>query len=156
MATNLESAVRSAIAICDGFNLVLPANMIADIVSGVNVITVENPHSWQRGELLWQGMTIPVVGFEQIIHGQQARLRGSHIAVLRGTTDTDALPYYGLPTQAMPNEYELGSEAEMVQEVVKEGLNQISCAVRVRGVPCVIPEMAQIEEQIAADIKASA
>lgn len=150
-----ENSVRSIIAICDGFNLVLPANMVADIVSGVNVLPVEQPHSWQRGELVWQGMTIPVVGFEQILKGQQARLRGSHIAILRGTTDTGSLAYYGLPTQAMPNEYDIGSEAEMVEEPIKEGLNQIACAVRVRGVPCVIPEMAQIEEQIAADIKAS-
>ena len=150
-----ENSIRALIAICDGFNLVLPANMVADIASGVNVITVENPQSWQRGELNWQGMTIPVIGFEQILHNRQARLRGSHIAVLRGTADTDSLPYYGLPTQAMPNEYDLESEAELVQEAVKGELNQIACAVRVRGVPCVIPEIAQIEEQVAADIKAA-
>jgi len=150
-----ENSVRALIAICDGFNLILPADMSADIVSGVNVTTVENPQSWQRGVLTWQGMTIPVIGFEQIIRNQQARLRGSHIVVLRGTADTEVLPFYGLPTQAMPNEYELESEAEMVQEAIKEGLNQVATAVRVRGVPCIIPEIAQIEEQIAADIKAT-
>lgn len=150
-----ENSVRSIIAICDGFNLILPANMSADIVSGVNVVAVENPQSWQRGVLNWQGMIIPVIGFEQIIHNRQARLRGSHIAVLRGTVDTEVLPFYGLPTQAMPNEYELESEAEMVRETIKEGLNQVAVAVRVRGVPCIIPEISQIEEQIAADIKAA-
>ena len=150
-----ENSVRSIIAICDGFNLVLPANMSADTVSGVNVIAVDNPQSWQRGVLNWQGMTIPVIGFEQIIRNKQARLRGSHIAVLRGTADTETLPFYGLPTQAMPNEYELESETELVREAVKENLNQVAAAVRVRGVPCIIPEIAQIEEQVAADIKAA-
>lgn len=150
-----QSSVRSIIAICDGFNLILPANMVADIVSGVNVVAVDNPQTWQRGVLNWQGMTIPVIGFEQILGNRQARLRGSHIAVLRGTSDTESLPYYGLPTQAMPNEYEIESENEMVQETIKAELNQIAAAVRVRGVPCVIPEIAQIEEQIAADIKAA-
>lgn len=150
-----ENSVRALIAICDGFNLVLPANMSADIVSGVNVVAVDNPQSWQRGVLNWQGMTIPVIGFEQIIRNKQARLRGSHIAVLRGTADTEVLPFYGLPTQAMPNEYDLESEAEMVREAIKDDLNQVAAAVRVRGVPCIIPEIAQIEEQIAADIKAA-
>jgi len=150
-----ENSIRALIAICDGFNLILPGNMVADIVSGVNVITVENPHSWQRGELNWQGMTIPVVGFEQILNNRQARLRGSHIVVLRGSSNTGVLPYYGLPTQAMPNDYQIESEAEMVQEAPATELNQVACSVRVRGVPCVIPEIAQIEEQVAADIQAA-
>lgn len=150
-----ENSIKALIAICDGFNLVLPANMVADIVSGVSVVPVANPQSWQRGELSWQGLTIPVASFEHIICNKKARLRGSHIAVLRGTVDTDVLPYYGLPTQAMPSQHELQSEAEMIREVIKNGLNQIATAVRVRGVPCVIPEIEQIEEQLAADIKAA-
>ena len=150
-----ENSIRILIAICDGFNLVLPANMVADIVSGVNIVAVENPQSWQRGTLNWRDMTVPVVGFEQILNNRQARLRGSHIAVLRGIADTASLPYYGLPTQVMPNEYELESEAEIVQEAARGELHQIACAVRVRGVPCVIPEIARIEKQVAADIRAS-
>ena len=148
-----DPSIRSIIAICDGFNLILPANMVADMVSGVNLMRVENPKSWQRGELAWRGMKIPVAGFEEVIRGAQARLRGSHIGVLRGTADTQALPFYGLPVQAMPNQYELHSETEMTEEACGDSLKQIVVAARVRGVPCVIPEITRIEEQIAADIK---
>ena len=148
-----DQSIHAIIAICDGFNLILPANMVADVVSGVNLIAVENPNSWQRGELAWQGMNIPVAGFEEVVCGTQARLRGSHIVVLRGTTDTETLPFYGLPIQAMPNQYELHSEAEMLEEARDENLNQIAVAVRVRSVPCVIPDITRIEEKIAADIK---
>lgn len=151
-----ENSVRSIIGICDGFNLVLPSIMVADIVSGVNVTTVEHPHTWQRGELAWQGITIPVLSFEQILRNQNARLRGSHIVVIRGTSDPETLPFYGLPTQAMPNEYRLESRDELIEQIVPAGINQVAAAVRVRGVPCIIPEMAQIEEQVAADIKAAA
>ena len=148
-----EQPIKVIIGICDGFNLILPSEMIADIVSGVNVSAVEEPYSWQRGNLNWSGMTIPVLSFEQLLRNKTARLRGSHIVVIRGTSDTETLPFYGLPIQAMPNEYRLESSDELVEEEPAAGLNQIAAAVRVRGVPCVIPEIAYIEEQIASDLK---
>jgi hypothetical protein len=73
--------------------------------------------------------------------------------VIRGTSDTETLPFYGLPTQAMPSEYRLESGDEMVDEAVPERLTRVATAVRVRGVPCIIPEIADIEEQVAADLK---
>jgi|GEM_PF-788323 len=149
------SSIKAIIGICDGFNLILPSEMVADIVSGVNVSTVEAPHTWQRGNLNWNGMTIPVLSFEQLLRSKTARLRGSHIVVIRGTSDTETLPFYGLPTQAMPNEYNLESGDELVEEPASAGLNQVASAVRVRGVPCIIPKIAQIEEQVATDLKAT-
>lgn len=148
-----QDSVKVTIAICDGFNLILPSSMVADVVSGVSVINIDDPKNWQRGNLIWQGDTIPVVAFEQMIRDRKARLRGSHIAVLRGTTDTDVLPYYGLPTQAMPSEYVLETQEETISEIVNPELKLIASAARVRGVPCVIPEVVAIEEHIIADIK---
>ena len=148
-----EQPIKVIIGICDGFNLLLPSEMIADIVSGVNVSAVEEPYSWQRGNLNWSGMTIPVLSFEQLLRNKPARLRGSHIVVIRGTSDTETLPFYGLPIQAMPNEYRLESSDELVEEEPAAGLSQVAVAVRVRGVPCIIPEIAHIEEQIASDLK---
>jgi hypothetical protein len=40
----------------------------------------------------------------------------------------------------------------MIEEAIADGLNMVSAAVRVRGVPCVIPEIASIEEKVAADM----
>ncbi len=148
-----DSSIKAIIGICDGFNLLLPSEMVADIVSGVSVSAVEDPHFWQRGNLNWSGMTIPVLSFEQLLHNKAARLRGSHIVVIRGTSDTETLPFYGLPTQAMPSEYRLESGDEMIEEAVPERLSRVATAVRVRGVPCIIPEIADIEEQVAADLK---
>lgn len=151
-----DNSIKAIIGICDGFNLILPAEMVADVVSGVNVSTVEEPHTWQRGNLNWNGMTIPVLSFEQLLRNKTARLRGSHIVVIRGTANSEALPFYGLPTQAMPNEYRLESADEMIEETIADGLNQVAAAVRVRGVPCIIPEIANIEEQVATDMNAQA
>ncbi len=147
-----KRSLRSTIGICDGFNFLLPANMVADIQSGVSATPVENAPAWQRGELAWHGLVIPVISFEQIISNRHARLRGSHIAVLRGTADIDRLPFYGLPTQAMPTEYQLESETDMVVESISEGFQQVAAAVRVRGVPCIIPDIQKIEAGILAGL----
>lgn len=151
-----DNSIKAIIGICDGFNLLLPSDMVADIVSGVNVSNVEVPYSWQRGNLNWSGMTIPVLSFEQLLHSKTARLRGSHIVVVRGTSDTETLPFYGLPTQAMPSEYRLESSDEMIiEDVGAKNLAMVASAVRVRGVPCIIPDIADIEERVAADLKAN-
>ena len=150
-----QLSINSVIGICDGFNFILPSSMIAEVVSGVSATPVAEPKIWQRGQLVWHNLTIPVVNFEQIIRGRTPRLRGSHIAVIRGTADVTALPFYGIPTQAMPNEFPVDESMDITIENIPPEISQVTSMIRVRGVACVIPELEQIETQIAADIRAA-
>ena len=53
----------------------------------------------------------------------------------------------------MPSEYTLETASETVAEMINPELKLIASAARVRGVPCVIPEIVAIEEQIISDLK---
>lgn len=144
--------LKSIIGICDGFNFVVPANIAAETVSGVSVITATNPQPWQAGHLAWNGLDIPVISLEQMVIGRRPRLRGSHVVVARGTTNTEALPFYGIPVQTMPNEYQLVSTMEIIQAPIPEEFNLVTMIARIRGVNCIIPDIEALEQQIAGDL----
>lgn len=148
--------LKSIIGICDGFNFVIPANMVAETISGVSVLPAADPQPWQAGNLSWNGLDVPVVSLEQVVIGRRPRLRGSHIVVIRGTSDTETLPFYGIPVQTMPNEYQLMSTMEIVQAPVPEDFNLVDIIARIRGVNCIIPDIESLEEQISGDLKAAA
>jgi len=150
----MAEKLKSVIGICDGFNFVLPAEMIAETISGVAVSSIENPQPWQAGHLNWSGLNIPAVSMEQVVLGRRPRLRGSHVAIIRGTTDTETLPFYGIPIQTMPNEYQLLSTMDIVQAPIPDGFNLVNMIARIRGVNCVVPNIEALELQIASELKA--
>lgn len=149
----MAEQLKSIIGICDGFNFVLPANMVAETVSGVSVTSVPTPQPWQIGEINWHGMNLPVVSLEQIVLGRSSRLRGSHVAIVRGTSNTETLPFYGVPVQTQPNEYRLLSDMEIIEAEVPEHFNFVTTVARIRGVNCIVPKIDALEKQVAGDIK---
>ena len=149
----MAEQLKSMIGICDGFNFVLPAEMIAETISGVAVSSMENPQPWQAGHLNWNGLNVPVVSMEQMIISRRPRLRGSHVVIIRGTTDTETLPFYGIPIQTMPNEYQLMSTMDIVQAPIPDGFSLVTMVARIRGVNCVVPDFETLERQVASDLK---
>lgn len=140
--------LKSLIGICDGLNFVLPANMVAETVSGVNVSAVTDAAPWLIGTLNWNGLDVPVVSMEQLVLGRKPRLRGSHVVIVRGTNDIEALPFYGIPVQAMPNDHQLDSTMEIVESSIPDHFNFVTLIARMRGVNCIIPEIEELEKQI--------
>ncbi|MBC6428800.1 MAG: hypothetical protein GDA55_06185 [Cellvibrionales bacterium] len=151
----MSDPLKTLLAICDGCNLLLPAALVADIRSGVNATAATSTHPWQQGTLAWQGAIIPVVSFEQLILGRPPRLRGSHICILRGTTDTRTLPFYGLPTQAQPSEYSITSPTELAAADPPQNLKMVATATQIKTVPCLIPNFEEIETRLAEDLQNS-
>jgi len=127
--------------------------MVAETISGVAVAPIKQPKRWQLGEISWVGINLPVVSLEQVVLERSSRLRGSHVAIVRGTSDPKALPYYGIPVQTLPNEYRLLSDMEIVEADVPSEFNFVQTIARIRGVNCVIPDIEKLEKQIITDLK---
>lgn len=139
--------ISCSIAICDGFNLLLPKNQIADVISrsGIKPVGLDDKRSWIAGEVVWRGATVPVLGIEQLVTKRPARLRGAHVAIFRGTTDTDRLPFYAIPLQAIPYPYSVRGDQDIV--VREDASNPDFCAMKVtvRGVSALIPNCEALE-----------
>lgn len=144
------ASIDATICICDGFNMLLPSAVIAEVVSGV-AASMENKSNfpWYQGEVNWRGLILPLVSFEQLLIQRNPRLRGSHIAIMRSHMAVDRIPFFGVPIQAIPANFEF-SQNTPVEDGKDEGrLDFISQYVRVRGVNTVIPDITKIETHIA-------
>ena len=60
-----EEIVRSQIITLNGFNLVLPNTCIAEVINYIEPTPVEDAPEWFLGNILWRGITIPIVSFEE-------------------------------------------------------------------------------------------
>jgi chemosensory pili system protein ChpC len=142
--------MEATICICDGFNMLLPTAVIAEVISGVSATLEKQPaYPWLLGEVNWRGLTLPLISFEQLLVQRNPRLRGSHIAVMRSQVEVDKIPFYGVPVQAVPASFNFSKDMA-VQEGADQGrLDFVAQYARVRGVKVVIPELAGIQSHIA-------
>jgi|TARA_B110000483_G_scaffold243672_1_gene335282 chemosensory pili system protein ChpC len=135
----------STIAICDGFNMLLPSNLIADVFSAVSIDQKSGAQPWSIGDISWRGLHLPVISIEQIILHRAPRLRGSHVAILHGTVDTEKMPFFGVPLQAMPHNFNLENQRDVTQRSDHLELDFCAMKVTARGVSAVIPQLEAIE-----------
>ena len=140
--------IASTIGICDGFNLLLPSNLIADVVSSMTYSQQKGDSSWAIGELSWRGLQIPVVSIEQLIINRTPRIRGSHVAIFHGTLDTDKLPFYAVPMQAIPHNFNLLKESDLSERSDDVALEYCAMKVTARGVAAIIPDLEGLERQL--------
>lgn len=140
--------LSSTIAICDGFNLLLPGNLIADVVSAVTIDQKNSDRLWSIGDISWRGLQLPVISIEQMILHRAPRLRGSHVAIFHGTFDTENMPFYGVPLQAVPHNFNLGTERDVTQRSDHLELDFCAMKVTARGVSALIPQLEEIEKQL--------
>lgn len=140
-----SNGFECTIAIGDGFNLLVPTNLIAETISGVGMQPAQLNLAWMIGESTWRGFPVPIVSLEHLLTGKHARLRGSHIAIFRGSVDTTVLPFYGVALQAVPHSYTIKTDAEFVEGNTGKTLNYVDHYVTLRGVSAVVPSISAIE-----------
>ena len=145
-----DAGMECLIAIGDGFNLLIPADTVAEVVAGITSELRSNPDApWLSGTLRWRGMTLPLVSFEQCLLGRDARIRGSHTLVFYGTEKPDELPFYAVTVQAYPHRVRIQSESE-IEIRVDDRCENTLMATTVRGIAAVIPDLPAIEKRVVA------
>lgn len=150
-----SESIVATICICDGFNMLLPSAAIAEVVSGVSAsLDNKSDFPWHQGEVSWRGLTLPLVSFEQLLIQRNPRLRGSHIAVMRSHSEVDRIPFFGVPIQAVPANFDFPRDMSVEDGNDDGRLDFVSQYVRVRGVNTVIPDLSKIEAHIASCLAA--
>ena len=140
--------IACSLGICDGFNLLLPENLIADVVSTMTISHQQEGQPWSLGELNWRGQQVKAVSIEQLITKKAPRIRGSHIAIFHGTSDSERLPFYAVPLQAIPHNFKLVRESDLADRSDDLELAYCQAKVRARGVAAIIPDLEGIEARL--------
>lgn len=143
------SIVRSQIIPLKGMSLVLPNTCIAEVINYSAPMPVEKAPDWFLGNLLWRGITIPVVSFEAANDVPSAEItKSTRIAVLNGVSGKDRLSFYGVVVQGIPR------LAALEQTDIQEKVNAESvlpCALsqtEIADQDAVIPDQVKIENML--------
>lgn len=141
------SIVRSQIIPLTDMNLVLPNTCIAEVINYSEPMPVDNAPDWFLGNLLWRGITIPVVSFEAANEVPSAGIsKATRIAVLNGVSGNEKLSFYGVVVQGIPRLAAL--EQEEIQEKVNSDvtLPYALSQTEIADQDAVIPDQVKIEQ----------
>lgn len=127
--------------------LLLPGITVAEVIHYEEPVPQDGKPDWFLGTLDWRTQQIPLVAYEGLNQQPCERSPKIHIAVLNGSEDPDALPFYAILTQATPRLLRLASEEISEDRDARSGPMD-AIAARVSGEPVVIPDVQKIERAI--------
>lgn len=141
-----EEIVRSQIITLNGFNLVLPNTCIAEVINYIEPTPVEDAPEWFLGNILWRGITIPIVSFEVANEVPQPDTSGSiRIAVLNGVSGEETLPFYGIVVQGIPRLVTLKESDIRENDHTDHELPLVVSQVEMDDLEAVIPDQQKLE-----------
>lgn len=132
--------------------LLLPGVTVAEVIHYEEPQPVKGKPEWFLGTIEWRTKTIPLISYETL--GDQPCEKGPniHIAVLNGSEDVDAMPFYAILTQATPRLLRLIKEEVIEDKNIKVGKFDVM-AVKASGEPAVVPDVSKIEKEILKKLK---
>ena len=143
------SIVRSQIIPLNGMTLVLPNTCIAEVINYSEPMPVEGAPDWFLGNLLWRGITIPVVSFETANDVPVAGAsKSTRIAVLNGVSGNAKLSFYGVVVQGIPRLSAL-EQTDIQEKTNPDATLPLAISQTAIGdLDAVIPDQVKIEEML--------
>jgi len=132
--------------------LLLPGVTVAEVIHYEEPQAVEGKPEWFLGMLEWRTKQIPMVSYEVLNDRPCERGPNIHIAVLNGSEDPEAMPFYAILTQATPRLLRLIKE-EISEDSQTPTGPMDAMAVKASGEPCLVPDVMKIEKQILKALK---
>lgn len=149
-------AVRALFVPVTDATLLLPGTVVAEIVPYVEPYPAARAaESWMVGSFDWRDYRIPLVAYEAAF-GQPVPTASSEtrIAVLKGLSNFEGLPYFGLITQHIPRLVTVQEDSIERLDGEAEGVVLAGQVVLANGEPAVIPDLDWLEGQLHRQISA--
>ena len=132
----------------NGTQLLLPNISIAEILPWRRVKTLAEGPKWCLGVLSWRGETIPVVRFESLNQGEDAKRKtGRCMIVMNRARSSGGIAFYAIAAKGLPRMVQLAAE-DISNEPGKLGPAERVC-VRVGTESAIIPNLECIEDAVA-------
>jgi chemosensory pili system protein ChpC len=152
--TQAASIIASQIVPLNEEHMVLPNTAIAEIISFSQLdavpASVKNSPDWLLGMLAWRGLSVPVIAFEKMTGGKyEAPGPRARLAVLNVVTGVPGVPFIAVPTQTIPQLMQIDQSAISVVEDAGETSPAVACHVVVAGKTAIIPDLDEVERQVA-------
>ena len=137
--------------------LLLPNATIAEVLSYSDPDPVTGTPDWLLGRIRWRGWQLPLVSFSRFagIAEEQGGM-GSKVIVLKALGGDAKRPFFALLTQGFPRLVTVTETTLSAEGDDTELLEGVLGRVRLNDDDALVPDLAAIEEQIAAALAAAA
>jgi chemosensory pili system protein ChpC len=152
--TQAASIIASQIVPLNDERLVLPNTAIAEIISFSQPDDVPSSlkkvPDWLLGMVAWRGLSVPVISFERMIGGKyETPGSRTRLVVLNAIAGVPGVPFIAIPTQTIPQLMQIDQAAISVVEDSGETNPAVACHVVVAGNAAIIPDLDEVERQVA-------
>ncbi|MEJ8567059.1 chemotaxis protein CheW [Elongatibacter sediminis] len=134
--------VHCALASTGGVNLLLPTNVVAEVIEYVQPAPMQDTPDWFLGQVEWDDRQVPVFSYAALISGEASDEPGPHarIVVLKSLSDSTRVPYLGVVTLDIPKLLSVQiSDLEHTGDDRKS--MGVYCHVKFNEEPAVIPDL---------------
>lgn len=125
--------------------LLLPTNVIAEVVEYLEPKPVTAAPQWFLGQIEWENRQIPVFSYAALISGSQPQaITGkAHIMIVKSLSDSARMPYLGILISDIPKlvSVQLDQLAHTSDERKSLG---VFCHVTVNEQPAIIPDLERL------------
>ena len=141
--------IKSAVLRLQQGNLILPMNLLAELVTVEQL--EESDHPGILGWLKWLGRSVPVVSLESLcMMGEGVVERSSNCLILHTVSDCDDLPFIALQVQGGLQTIDVGEDT--LRDDYSGNLQRcpyVARQVRISQLLCLIPDLPAIEASVA-------
>lgn len=152
--TQAASTIASQIVPLNNEQLVLPNTAIAEIIGFTQPdalpSSLKKAPDWLLGMIAWRGLSVPVIAFEKMVGGDfESPGPRARLAVLNAVGGVQGVPFIAVATQTIPQLMQIDQSAISVVEDTGENNPAVACHVVVAGNVAIIPDLDEVERQVA-------
>jgi chemosensory pili system protein ChpC len=156
--SSVQAAVASQLIPLKGEHLLLPNTAVAEIIGHTKAEplpgSLKNAPDWLIGMLTWRGVSVPLLSLEALMGGTIAdpgpRAR---IAVINAIGGKSKTPFFAIATQGIPRLVNVNKERITPVDDSQQNTTGVHCHVVVDGEAAFIPNIEEIEAQVAKILK---
>ena len=151
--TESTPLLRTVMAPLNGGRLLLPGNVVAEVVEYSKPVPHEHGPTWLLGELEWNSWQVPIISFAMLsgISGRDPAGSSSRIVILKTLAEEVSLYYIGILINGLPKLKKLAPDG--IEPLSgKDDSTAIFCRADMNGEEVIIPALDELTKAVAAAV----
>jgi chemosensory pili system protein ChpC len=145
--------LRSVMAPYRGGKLLVPGNVVAEVIDYAKPTPQEQGPAWLLGELEWNSWQVPIISYALLSDSTSRDPvgTGSRILILKTLTQESSLYYIGILINGVPKLKKLGPDG--IDHIDEDpGSSTIFCHAELDGDEVVIPALDELTKVVASAV----
>lgn len=151
---NIKEVIKCVILTLRKDNVIVPNELIAEIVSVKNIDAVDNAEGWFLGNMNWRGTKVPLLSFEAAGGEDVSKVNLNTQAVIlyavAAGEKAENYPYLGLVMSGVPHVSEFSREQMKADTEFEDNHPMVAQKIRINGASVSILDVDNMVDMVSA------